>query len=182
MTEHTYACDDHSRASQVAITPLREIHIEDVGRGAVVFDAWLREVSASFATLERISGVAGSVPMAGNIIALVDALGDVVALARSNVLEPFDCASFGLNLIGLVASPASMTAARMALRPMLFIVRQEGKRALGDALMELMAGHLNADIVGSLDDFVEQSQGNLKEALAQAAILGEQIILDIASA
>lgn len=74
-----------------------------------------------------------------------------------------------------------MTAARMALRPMLFIVRQEGKRALGDALMELMAGHLNADIVGSLDDFVEQSQGNLKEALAQAAILGEQIILDIAS-
>ncbi|MFV0929266.1 RHS repeat-associated core domain-containing protein [Pseudomonas palmensis] len=181
MTEHTYACDDHSRASQVAITPLREIHIEDVGRGAVVFDAWLREVSASFATLERISGVAGSVPMAGNIIALVDALGDVVALARSNVPEPFDCASFGLNLIGLVASPASMTAARMALRPMLFIVRQEGKRALGDALIELMAGHLNADIVGSLDDFVEQSQGNLKEALAQAAILGEQIILDIAS-
>ena len=39
----------------------------------MVFDAWLREISASFATLERIKGVAGSVPMVGNIIALIDA-------------------------------------------------------------------------------------------------------------
>lgn len=88
MTEHTYACDDHSRASQVAITPLREIQIEDVGRGAVVFDAWLREVSASFATLERISGVAGSVPMAGNIIALVDALGMLSRWRAATYLSP----------------------------------------------------------------------------------------------
>jgi hypothetical protein len=34
---------------------------------------------------------------------------------------------------------------------MLFIVRQEGKQVLGDALVELMVGHLNADIVGSID-------------------------------
>ena len=75
MNAQTSVADDTARASQVAITPLREIQIEDVGRGAVVFDAWLREISASFVTLERLKDVAGSVPMAGNIIALIDALG-----------------------------------------------------------------------------------------------------------
>jgi hypothetical protein len=52
---------------------------------------------------------------------------------------------------------------------MLLFVRQEGKQVLGDALVELMAGHLNADIVGSLDNFVSQAAGKLKGILAEAA-------------
>ncbi|UVK83644.1 DUF6531 domain-containing protein [Pseudomonas sichuanensis] len=180
MTAQNAATNENARAPQVAITPLAEVQIEDVGRGAVVFDTWLRNTSASFVTLERLKGVAGNVAVAGNIIALVDALGDIAILSRNKVPDPIDCATYGINLIGLVTSPASAAAARMALRPMLFIVRQEGKQVLGDALIELMVGHLNADIVGSIDDFVGQAAGNLKAALAEAATLGEQLILDIA--
>ncbi|CAK16324.1 RHS repeat-associated core domain-containing protein [Pseudomonas entomophila] len=181
MTTQTPAANDNLRAPQVAITPLAEIQVEDVGRGAVVFDTWLRQTSASFVTLERLKGVAGNVAVAGNSIALVDALGDIVILAGNKVPDPVACATFAINLIGLVRAPASGAAARMALRPMLFIVRQEGKQVLGDALIELMAGHLNADIVGSLDDFVSQTAGHLKAALSDAATLGEQLILDIAT-
>ncbi|MEN5239783.1 RHS repeat protein, partial [Pseudomonas sp. TWI923] len=166
---------------QVAITPLAEIQAQDVGRGAAVFDAWLREVSAGHATLERLKAVAGNVPVAGNSIALIDALGAIATLARSKVPDPLDCATFALNLIGLVTSPAGEAPARMSLRPMLLFVRQEGKQVLGDAAVELLAGHLNADIVGSLDNFVSQAAGKLKGILAEAATLGEQIILDIAS-
>ncbi|MDF9619166.1 RHS repeat-associated core domain-containing protein [Pseudomonas entomophila] len=181
MTAQTSAANDNLRAPQVAITPLAEVQVEDVGRGAVVFDTWLRQTSASFVTLERLKGVAGNVAVAGNSIALVDALGDIVILAGNKVPDPVACATFAINLIGLVRAPASGAAARMALRPMLFIVRQEGKQVLGDALIELMAGHLNADIVGSLDDFVSQTAGHLKAALSDAATLGEQLILDIAT-
>ncbi|MFJ3450219.1 RHS repeat-associated core domain-containing protein [Pseudomonas sichuanensis] len=165
---------------QVAITPLAEIQAKDVGRGAAVFDAWLREVSAGHATLERLKAVAGNVPVAGNSIALIEALSAIVTLARSQVPDPLDCATFALNLIALVTSPAGEAPARMSLRPMLLFVRQEGKQVLDDASVELLAGHLNADIVGSLDNFVSQATGKLKGILAEAATLGEQIILDIA--
>ncbi|UVL87222.1 RHS repeat-associated core domain-containing protein [Pseudomonas sichuanensis] len=166
---------------QVAITPLAEIQAKDVGRGAAVFDAWLREISAGHATLERLKTVAGNVPVAGNSIALIEALSAIVTLARSQVPDPLDCATFALNLIALVTSPAGEAPARMSLRPMLLFVRQEGKQVLDDASVELLAGHLNADIVGSLDNFVSQATGKLKGILAEAATLGEQIILDIAS-
>ncbi|MEN8643074.1 RHS repeat protein, partial [Pseudomonas sichuanensis] len=125
--------------------------------------------------------VAGNVPVAGNSIALIEALGAIATLARSKVPDPLDCATFALNLIALVTSPASEAPARMSLRPMLLFVRQEGKQVLDDAAVELLAGHLNADIVGSLDNFVSQATGKLKGVLAEAATLGERIILDIAS-
>ncbi|MFF7108620.1 RHS repeat-associated core domain-containing protein [Pseudomonas sichuanensis] len=175
MTEQT----SQPGGREVAIVPLSDIHIEDVGRGAAVFDAWLRDVSDGYVTLERIKNVAGSLPVVGNIIALVDALGDVVTLAESDKPDPWDWVSLGINLIGVVPIPPSMAAARMSLRPMLFMVRQEGKQVLGDALIEIIVGHLNADIVGSLDDFVSQAEDKLKETLTAAGGKGEEILNEI---
>ncbi|MFJ4344801.1 RHS repeat-associated core domain-containing protein [Pseudomonas sp. NPDC089401] len=164
---------------EVAIVPLTDIHIEDVGRGAAVFDAWLRDISDGYVTLERIKSVAGALPVVGNIIALIDALGDIVTLAESEKPEPWDWVSLGINMIGVVPIPPTMAAARMSLRPMLFMIRQEGKQILGDALIEIIAGHLNADIVASLDDFVEQAEGKLKETLAAAGSKAEEILTEI---
>ncbi|MEN8639315.1 RHS repeat-associated core domain-containing protein [Pseudomonas sichuanensis] len=175
MTEQT----SQPGGREVAIVPLSDIHIEDVGRGAAVFDAWLRDVSDGYVTLERIKNVAGSLPVVGNIIALVDALGDVVTLAESDKPDPWDWVSLGINLIGVVPIPPGMAAARMSLRPMLFMVRQEGKQVLGDALIEIIVGHLNADIVGSLDDFVSQAEDKLKETLTAAGGKGEEILNEI---
>ena len=146
------------REPQVAIVPLDQIQVEDVGLGAANVDAWLQDISGGVVTLERIKTVAGGLPVVGNIMALVDALNDIVRLATSDKRDPLDWVSLGINLIGMVPIPPGMAAARMSLRPMLFLVRQEmrqaGKMVLGDALIEILIGHLNATIVGTLDDFV----------------------------
>ncbi|WP_454725509.1 MULTISPECIES: RHS repeat-associated core domain-containing protein [Cupriavidus] len=173
------------RPEQVAVAPLNTIDIADVGRGAAQFDAWLRRASGNVVTLERIQTVAGALPVVGNIMALVDALGDIVTLANSKTRQLLDWVSLGINLIGVLPMPPSMAAARMSLRPTLFLVRQELrnglKMVLGDALIEVLIGHLNATIVGSIDDFVQKAQAKLGGILQDAAALGEKAVLEIAN-
>jgi RHS repeat-associated protein len=172
------------REPQVAIVPLNAIDTKDVGRGAAKFDAWLQSISGGVVTLDRIKNVAGSLPVVGNIMALVDALGDIVTLSKSKKREVLDWVSLGINLIGVLPAPPSMAAARMSLRPTLFLVRQElrnsAKMLLGDSLIEVLIGHLNATIVGTIDDFVKQAQGKLVGILADAGELGESAINEIA--
>jgi RHS repeat-associated protein len=181
-TETTIA---NKRETQVAIVPLNLIMVEDVGRGAAQFDAWLRELSGDLVTLERIKSVAGALPVVGNIMALVDALNDIATLSKSPNQDPLSWVSLGINLIGVLPLPPNMAAARMSLRPMLFLVRQEtakaGKMVLGDALINVVVGHLNADIAGTIDDFVTQAQAKLKEILNDAGEYGEKMLDEIAN-
>lgn len=157
------------REPQVAIVPLNTIDIKDVGRGAARFDAWLQSISGGVVTLERVKNVAGALPVVGNIMALVDALGDIVVLAKSKQRQILDWVSLGINLIGVLPVPPTMASARMTLRPTLSLVRQElrnsAKMLLGDSLIEVLIGHLNATIVGTIDDFVEQAKPKLAEIL-----------------
>ncbi|MGA9223101.1 MAG: RHS repeat protein, partial [Pseudomonas graminis] len=173
------------RDGQVAIVPLDLIQLEDVGAGAANVDAWLQEISGGVVSLERIKSAAGFLPVVGNVMALVDALNDIVRLATSEKRDPLDWVSLGINLIGVLPTPPTMAAARMSLRPTLFLVRQEmrqaGKLVLGDSLVEVLIGHLNADIVGTLDDFVTQAQAKLAGILDDAGKLGEGVLFEIAS-
>ncbi|MEX6665289.1 DUF6531 domain-containing protein, partial [Pseudomonas sp. W2-17] len=175
---------DAKNEAQVAIVPLDLIQLEDVGAGAANVDAWLRDISGGVISLERIKNAAGFLPVVGNIMALVDALNDIVRLATSEKRDPLDWVSLGINLIGVLPTPPTMAAARMSLRPTLFLVRQEmrqaGKVVLGDSLIEVLIGHLNADIVGTLDDFVTQAQGKLAGILDEAGKLGEGVLNEIA--
>jgi RHS repeat-associated protein len=179
------SADMGAREPQVAVVPLDQIQVEDVGLGAANVDAWLQEISGGVVTLDRIKAVAGGLPVVGNIMALVDSLSDIVRLATSEKRDPLDWVSLGINLIGVLPTPPTMAAARMSLRPMLFLVRQEmrqaGKMLLGDALIEVLIGHLNATIVGTLDDFVTQAQGKLPGILEDAGKLGEGVLLEIAA-
>ncbi|WP_192558459.1 RHS repeat-associated core domain-containing protein [Pseudomonas allokribbensis] len=169
------------REPQVALTPLSEVYLEDVGLGAEHFDAWLRDISDDWINLERIKTVAGALPAVGNVIALMDALGDIVTLATSDEPDPFVWVSLGINLIGVIPIPPTMAAARMSLRPMLFLVRQEGKKALGDALINILIGHLNTDIVGTLEDFVgDKAKTKLKDLLDAVGLYGEEMVNDLA--
>ncbi|WP_025113504.1 RHS repeat-associated core domain-containing protein [Pseudomonas sp. H1h] len=170
---------------QVAIVPLNLIQVEDIGRSAARFDAWLRTKSADVVTLDRLQAQAAALTAAGNIMALVDALNDIAELCDSARRDPLDWVSLGINLIGVLPEPPTMAAARMSLRPTLFLVRQalsqSGKQVLGDSLIETVIGHLNADIVGTLDDFVTQAQARLPEILDAAATLGAGIANEIAN-
>ena len=173
------------REPQVAIVPLNTVDAKDVGRGAAVFDAWLQSVSGGIVTLDRIKNVAGALPVVGNIMALVDALGDIVTLAKSKQRELLDWVSLGINLIGVVPAPPNMAAARMSLRPTLFLVRQElrnsAKMLLGDSLIEVLLGHLNATIVGTIDDFVQKAQPKLAGILDKAGEIGDGAVTEIAN-
>ena len=55
-----------------------------------------------------------------------------------------------------------------------------GKIVLGDALIEVMVGHLNATIVGRLEHFLTIAQSQLPDLLEQAGGVGEELVLDLA--
>ncbi|MFF7106231.1 RHS repeat-associated core domain-containing protein [Pseudomonas sichuanensis] len=177
--------DAKQREPQVAVAPLNTIDAKDVGRGAAAFDAWLQSVSGGYVTLERIKTVAGALPVVGNIMALVDALGDVVTLVKSKERQVLDWVSLGINLIGVLPAPPTMAAARMSLRPTLFLVRQElrnsAKMLLGDSLITVLIGHLNATIAGTIDDFVTQAQPKIAGILKDAGDLGTKVTGEIAT-
>ena len=177
--------DAKKREAQVAVAPLNTIDAKDVGRGAAAFDAWLQSVSGGYVTLERIKTVAGALPVVGNIMALVDALGDVVTLVKSKNRQLLDWVSLGINLIGVLPAPPTMAAARMSLRPTLFLVRQElrnsAKMLLGDSLIQVLIGHLNATIAGTIDDFVAKAQPKIASILADAGALGTKMTNEIAT-
>lgn len=172
------------REPQVAIVPLNAIDIQDVASSAATFDAWLQSATDGVVTLDRIKNVAGALPVVGNIMALVDALGDIVTLSNAQKRDLLAWASLGINLIGVLPLPPAMAAARMTLRPTLFLVRQEmkatSKMLLSASVIEVLVGHLNASIMGTLDDFVEQAKGKLPGILADAGKLGEDVINEIA--
>ncbi|MEB0223002.1 RHS repeat-associated core domain-containing protein [Pseudomonas sp. 10S4] len=172
------------REPQVAIVPLNAIDIQDVASGAATFDAWLQSASGGVVTLDRIKNVAGALPVVGNIMALVDALGDIVTLSNAQKRDLLAWASLGINLIGVLPLPPAMAAARMTLRPTLFLVRQEmrasSKMLISSSVIEILIGHLNESIIGTLDDFVDQAKGKLPGILADAGKLGEDVINEIA--
>lgn len=82
------AQEEQEREPQVAVAPLNAIAQEDIGTGAAKLDAWLQSISDGWITLARLSTVAGSIPVVGNIMALADAIMDVVRIDRKSVETP----------------------------------------------------------------------------------------------
>ena len=146
MTEPTQATSKPvERAPEVAVAPLNTIAKEDIGAGAAAFDKWLRKISDGYITLERLSTVAGSLPVIGNIMALIDTIMDMVVVIQNTINKKetdfLHWVSLAINLIGVIPIPA-MSAARMSLRPALHLARQKlalGVKDLGTALVEVLS-------------------------------------------
>ncbi|MDY0964327.1 RHS repeat-associated core domain-containing protein [Massilia sp. CFBP9026] len=174
------------RAPEVAVAPLNTIDQQDVGAGAAAFDKWLRKISNDYVTLERLSTVAGSLPVIGNIMALVDAIMDMVGVIQKTVnkkeVDFLHWVSLGINLIGVVPVPPAMGAARMSLRPALHLVRQKlalGVKDLGSALIEVLIVHLNARLAGEIETFVDSAMGKLAGILDDCADTADGISNDL---
>ncbi|AKJ28503.1 RHS repeat-associated core domain-containing protein [Caldimonas brevitalea] len=170
------------REPQIAVVPLSAIAQEDVGAGAAAFDKWLRKISHDYVTLERLSTVAGGLPVIGNIMALIDAVMDVVRVvekyAKKEAAHFLDWVSLGINLIGVIPVPLGMSAARMSLRPALHLVRQQlarGTQNLGEALVAVLVTHLNARIAGEIETFVDKAMGQLPGILEKCAQKTDEI-------
>ena len=186
MTEPTQAPKPPVRAPEVAVAPLNTIAEQDVGAAAAAFDKWLRKISYGYVTLERLSTVAGSLPVIGNIIALIDAIMDVVWVIQKYTskkeIDFLAWVSLGINLIGVVPVPPAMSAARMSLRPALHLVRQKlalGVKDLGAALIEVLIMHLNARLAGEIDTFVDSAMAKLSGILDDCAHLADGMADDL---
>jgi RHS repeat-associated protein len=185
MTEPTQASSKPAeRAPEVAVAPLNTIDQRDIGAGAAAFDKWLRKISYDYVTLERLSTVAGSLPVIGNIMALIDAIMDLVGVIQKYInkkeIDFLLWVSLGINLIGVV--PGAGSAARMSLRPALHLVRQKlrvGVKDLGAALIEVLIVHLNARLAGEIETFVDSAMGKLAGMLHNCADTADGIADDL---
>ncbi|SEF32362.1 RHS repeat-associated core domain-containing protein [Variovorax sp. NFACC28] len=171
------------REPQTAVAPLNTIVKEDVAAASKAVDDWLRSFSGGYVTLERLTMVLGSIPIVGNIMALVDVFLDIINIVEKKAKDGVDAflnwVSLGINLIGLIPIPPSMAAARMSLRPTLHLVKQELKTAasnLGEAIVTTLVGHLNATIMGELDKFIDGAIEKLDGILKSCADLADKII------
>lgn len=174
------------RERETAVAPLDTIGNEDAEAGANAFDAWLRGISDNQITLARLKSIAEFIPIVNNVISAADAVSDIIILAESETTQALDWVSLGINLIGIIPAPPTMAYARKSLRPSLHLVKQrikaDPKSPLGDALVGVIVGHLNATILGELENFVSQAQIKLPGHLADAGALGKQIMIAIADA
>ncbi|WP_137173558.1 glycohydrolase toxin TNT-related protein [Massilia sp. HP4] len=187
MTETTQAPPKPAaRAPEVAVAPLNTIDQQDIGAGAAAFDKWLRKISGDYVTLERLSTLAGSLPVIGNIMALIDAIMDMVGVTQKYIAKKevdfLQWVSLGINLIGVVPVPPAMSAARMSLRPALHLTRQKlalGAKDLGSALIEVLILHLNARLAGEIETFVDSAMGKLAGILDDCANTADGIADDL---
>ncbi|HEM7879653.1 TPA: RHS repeat protein, partial [Burkholderia contaminans] len=171
-----------SSARPITVAPLNQIQLGDVALTIGAFDQWLGAITDGAVTLDRLRTVAGNLPAVRNILNLADLLGDIVTLTTREDRDTSDWAIAGINLIGLM--PAPLSAARMTLRPTLFLARQEltdEKSLVSEALLNTLAVNLNNGIQGPLDDFVEKAKQRLPGLLEEAATFGETLMLDLAS-
>ncbi|WP_322401152.1 RHS repeat-associated core domain-containing protein [Massilia luteola] len=174
------------RAPEVAVAPLNTIAQQDIGAAAAAFDKWLRKISYDYVTLERLSTVAGSLPVIGNIMALIDAIMDMVGVVQKYIakkeIDFLEWVSLGVNLIGVIPVPPTMSAARMSLRPALHLVRQKlalGVKDLGPALIEVLVAHLNATLAGEIETFIDGAMGKLAGILDDCANTADGIADDL---
>ncbi|SMC30009.1 YD repeat-containing protein, partial [Andreprevotia lacus DSM 23236] len=166
---------------QVAVAPLNAISPEDVSAGVRKFDQWLRDNTGGYINLERIKTVAGSLPVVGNIIALIDAVMDIITLVSNKAAGFLDWVSLFINLVGIVPIPPTMAAARMSLRPTLHLIRTQLKGAIKDVLVDIIADHLNATLAGTIEKFVEDAKAGLSKLLNDCADKANGMMNDFAT-
>ncbi|EEL9743104.1 RHS repeat protein [Salmonella enterica subsp. enterica serovar Muenchen] len=167
----------------VTVAPLNQIEMTDVALTINAFDQWLSQITNGTVALSNLRTVAGNIPVVRNIINLADLLGDIVSLTTSEDRDVSDWAIAGINLIGIMPAP-STAAARMVLRPTLFLAQQEllngGNSLAGEALFNTLSVNLNYSIRGELENFVQQTGQRLPGLLDEAATFGEGLMRDIA--
>jgi RHS repeat-associated protein len=172
------------RPPQTAVAPLDTFGTDDLEASANSFDQWLRDISENKLTLADLKRVAEFVPVANNLMAAVDAISDIITLIQSEHPAPLDWVSLGINLIGIIPVPPTLAYARKSLRPTLHLVRQRlnanPKAPLGEALVAVLTSHLNATILGELENFVTQAQTKLPTLLADAGATGKALMLMLA--
>ena len=173
-----------ARPHETAVAPIREIPPEDIEESANNVDLWLRQLSENRLTLADLKMAAEFIPIANNIMAAVDAVSDMITLAENKNRTLLDWVSLGINLIGVIPVPPVMAFARKSLRPALHLAKQQvkanPKAAIGETIVTVLTGHLNATILGELENFVTFAEAELSQMLAKSGASAKALMLTIA--
>ncbi|TAM54199.1 MAG: RHS repeat protein, partial [Paraburkholderia sp.] len=172
------------KPTDIFVSPLSNLHREDVDSAINELDTWLRKISHNFITVERLKTVAQNVPILANIFAAVDVISDIRAMIEHGVkpIDTFDWLNLGMDLIGIVPIPLGMAELRMGARPMLKLIRQSvagsgkaalegGAQVLGTAIVETLVAGLNARYAGEIESFLKLVKEKLAEMLEHCATL-----------
>lgn len=166
-----------------AVTWLSDISPKDVAQGGNRFDAWLRKISGNHVTFEDLKTFAGAVPIVGNIMAAVDALGDIAAIVQKRGGQVLDYMSLAINLIGIIPLPPTLAPFRMSARPLLALVRNQlliTRSNLGAAIISVLVTHINATCATEIEDFLNKLKAGLVELLNGCASKAEELMVAIA--
>ncbi|WP_244102133.1 RHS repeat-associated core domain-containing protein [Burkholderia ambifaria] len=167
-----------------AVTWLSDVSPKDVAAGGNRFDAWLRRISGNHITFEDVKTFAGAVPIVGNIMAMVDALGDIAEIVEKRGGQVLDYMSLAINLLGIIPIPPTLAPFRMSARPLLALVRHEllaTRSNLGAAIISVLVTHINATCATEIEDFLNKLKAGLVELLDGCASKAEEIMLALAT-
>ncbi|MGN6668872.1 MAG: DUF6531 domain-containing protein, partial [Trinickia sp.] len=169
------------------VSPLSQIHREDVSAAIHELDIWLRNVSHDLITVDRLETVAQTVPVLANIFAAVDVVLDIKAMIEhgNKPIEAFDWLNLGLDLIGIVPVPLGTAELRIGARPMLKLIREEvarsgkaalegGAQVLTTAVVNVLAANLYERYAGEIESFLTLVKNALTDMLEKCAkLIGE---------
>lgn len=167
-----------------AVTWLSDISPKDVAQGGNRFDAWLRKISGNHVTFEDVKTVAGAVPIVGNIMAAIDALGDIAEIIQKRGGQVLDYMSLAINLIGIIPLPPTLAPFRMSARPLLALVRNQlliTRSNLGAAIISVLVTHINATCATEIEDFLNKLKAGLVELLNGCASKAEELMVALAT-
>ncbi|WP_333998851.1 RHS repeat-associated core domain-containing protein [Burkholderia cepacia] len=167
-----------------AVTWLSDVSPKDVAQGGNRFDAWLRKISGNHVTFEDVKTVAGAVPIVGNIMAAIDALGDIAEIIQKRGGKVLDYLSLAINLIGIIPIPPTLAPFRMSARPLLALVRNQlliTRSNLGAALISVLITHINATCATEIEDFLNKLKEGLVKLLDGCASKAEELMGAIAT-
>lgn len=167
-----------------AVTWLSDVSAKDVAAVGNRFDAWLRRISGNHITFEDVKTFAGAVPIVGNIMAMVDALGDIAEIVEKRGGQVLDYMSLAINLLGIIPIPPTLAPFRMSARPLLALVRHEllaTRNNLGAAIISVLVTHINATCATEIEDFLNKLKAGLVELLDGCASKAEELMIALAT-
>lgn len=161
---------------KVAVGPINTIKMADVNAGTKKINQWLKQNTGGYVDLDTLANVAGTLPVVGNIIALTDAVYDVIEITKKSNPGFPDWLNLGIDIIGVVPIPPGLASSRMVLRPALKALKSKNlAKEIPDAIISLLMMHVNEKVAGELHTFAEKGQPLIKEMVESCGKKGKEL-------
>ena len=164
--------------TKVAVGPANTF-TKDARAGANKFDSWLRQISDGYITLDRLAMAAGSIPVIGNAMAVVDTMLAIKEMVNKKDTNTLDWMNLAINVIGII--PGAGNAARVTLRPILHEVRKH-KNFLAEAAVTAIVNHFVEGHKGDIDGYIMTIQGQINSMLKEVSRHAQRTLLTSADA